>query len=107
MLVLTEEDAGPAAKILAQFAKSKEGKLAVRGGWVEGRLLNAAGMDELASLPPKLQLLAQLIGTLESPITELIFTIEGVCSDVVWVLEEASKKTGSTGATGSTAQEGS
>ena len=92
VLVLSEQDAGPAAKILSRFAKSHEGKLAVRGGWVEGRLLDAAAMEELASLAPKPQLIAQLIGTLESPVTDLIFTIEAIPSELVWILEEASKK---------------
>ncbi len=91
-LILAEQDAGPAANILAQFLKSHEGTLSIRGGWVEGRLLDAAGMRELADLPSKPQLIAQLIGTLEAPVTDLIMTIETVCRELVWVLDEASKK---------------
>jgi large subunit ribosomal protein L10 len=91
-LILAEEDAGPAAKILAQFAKSNEGKLTVRGGWIEGRALDAAEMTAFANLPSKLQLMAQLIGTIEAPITDLVWTLESICAEVVWVLEAASTK---------------
>ncbi len=94
ILVLTEDDAGPAAKILSQFSKSNEGKLSIQGGWVEGRLLDSAEMQAFANLPPRLQLIAQLIGTLDAPVTDLIFTLETICSELVWVLEEASKKVG-------------
>lgn len=94
VLVLTEDDAGPAAKILSQFANSHEGKLFIRGGWVEGRLLDAVDMHAFANLPPRLQLIAQLIGTVDAPATDLIVTLETICSEVVWVLDEASKKVG-------------
>lgn len=90
--VLSGDEAIPVAKILVGFAKTNEGKFIIRGGWVDGQLLNETRVAELASLPPKPQLIAQLIGVLESPITDVIFTIEQLLSEPAWVLEEAGKK---------------
>lgn len=91
-LVLPGEDLIPAAKLLMDFAKEHQEKLTIRGGWVEGQCLDRTRVEELANLPPKPQLIAQLIGVLESPLADLIFTIEAALGELAWVLEEASKK---------------
>ena len=90
-LVLPGEDIVPAAKLLVDFAKDHQEKLAVRGGLVEGQVLDKKGLEFLASLPSKPQLIAELIGVLESPITDLILTLEGALGELPWVIEEASK----------------
>lgn len=89
-LIVPGEDLIPAAKLLADFAKDRKEKLLIRGGWVEGQAVDQARFQEVAGLPAKPQLIAQLIGVLESPLTSLIFTVEQVLGDVPWVLEEAS-----------------
>ena len=89
--VFPGEDLIPAAKLLADFAKQNEEKLQIRGGLVEGQVLDRARFEELANLPPKLQLIAQVIGVLESPVANLVWTLESVLGEVAWVLEEASK----------------
>lgn len=91
-LVLPGEDLIPAAKLLIEFAKSNDEKVAVRGGWVEGQLLDKRRLEELASLPSRPQLLAELIATLESPMTGLVMTVEGVLGELARVIEEAGKK---------------
>lgn len=90
-LVFPGEDLIPSAKLLADFAKDHKEKLSVRGGFVEGQVLDGARFQELANLPPKPQLIAQLIGVLESPVSNVVWTLESVLSEVAWVLEEASK----------------
>ncbi|MBI2885101.1 MAG: 50S ribosomal protein L10 [Candidatus Omnitrophica bacterium] len=90
-LVFPGEDIVPAAKLLVDFAKANQEKLSVRGGFVEGQLLNSKRVEELAALPSKPQLLAELVGVLEAPATDLILTLEQVIGDVAWVLEAASK----------------
>jgi large subunit ribosomal protein L10 len=90
-LVLPGEDVLPVAKLLVDFAKANQDKLAIRGGWIEGQLLDGKQVEELAVLPPRLQLIAQVVGAIESPIAEVILTLEAVLGDVAWVLEEAAK----------------
>ena len=90
-LVLSGDEGGPVAKIIADFAKAHEGKLVIRGGWVEGQLLTDKRVEELASLPARPQLVAQLIGLLESPIANVVMALEGVLGELAWVLEEAGR----------------
>ncbi|MEZ5607757.1 MAG: 50S ribosomal protein L10 [Burkholderiaceae bacterium] len=62
------EDAVAAAKVVADFAKTND-KLVIRAGVYGGKSLDANGVKELASIPSKEVLLAQLCGLLMSPIS--------------------------------------
>jgi large subunit ribosomal protein L10 len=62
------EDAIAAAKVVAEFAKTND-KLVIRGGVYSGTVLDANGVKQLASIPSKEVLLAQLCGLLMSPVS--------------------------------------
>ena len=62
------EDAVAAAKVVADFAKTND-KLVIRGGAFAGKGLDVNGVKELANIPSKEVLLAQLCGLLMSPIS--------------------------------------
>jgi large subunit ribosomal protein L10 len=66
----TSLDAVLLAKALADFAKGHE-KLQFRGGMVEGRLLDAAQAQQVATLPSKQELVAKLLFLLQSPMRRL------------------------------------
>lgn len=91
-LVLPGQEIIPAAKLLVDFAKADREKLNIRGGWIDGQLLDQQALEELASLPPKPQLAAQLIGAIELPLTELVMVLESTLGELAWILEEVSKK---------------
>ena len=62
------EDAVAAARVVADFAKTNE-KLVIRGGAYGGKALDVNGVKQLASIPSKEVLLAQLLGLMQSPIS--------------------------------------
>lgn len=62
------EDAVAAAKVVAEFAKTND-KLVIRSGVYGGKVLDQNGVKQLASIPSKEVLLAQLCGLLKSPIS--------------------------------------
>jgi len=62
------EDAVAAAKVVAEFAKTNA-KLVIRGGAFAGKALDVEGVKQLASIPSKEVLLAQLLGLMQSPIS--------------------------------------
>jgi large subunit ribosomal protein L10 len=92
LVLPSDQDVLPTAKVLVEFAKANQEKFTVRGGFVEGQLLNAKRVEELAGLPGRPQLMAQVVGALEAPISDLIFTIERLIGDIAWIVEEAAKK---------------
>ena len=61
-------DAVAAAKVVADFAKTND-KLVIRAGAFGGKALDANGVKQLASIPSKEVLLAQLLGLMQSPIS--------------------------------------
>ncbi len=60
-------DAVSAAKVVADFAKTND-KLVIRGGAYGGKALDVDGVKQLASIPSREVLLAQICGLLQSPI---------------------------------------
>ena len=61
-------DAVAAAKVVADFSKTND-KLVIRAGAIGGKVLDVAGVKQLANIPSKEVLLAQLCGLLMSPIS--------------------------------------
>ncbi len=62
------QDAVAAAKVVAEFAKTND-KLVIRAGAYGGKALDVNGVKQLASIPSKEVLLAQLLGLMQSPIS--------------------------------------
>ncbi len=62
------EDPVAAAKVVADFAKTND-KLVIRGGVFAGKVLDVNGVKQLANIPSKEVLLAQLCGLLMSPMS--------------------------------------
>ena len=63
-------DAVAAAKVVADFAKTND-KLVIRAGAFAGKALDVNGVKQLANIPSKEVLLAQLCGLLMSPISRI------------------------------------
>ena len=62
------------AKVAVKLAGEMP-KLEIRGAVLDGQVLPAAGVKALASLPPKEVVLAQLLGVLQAPATQLLRTL--------------------------------
>jgi large subunit ribosomal protein L10 len=62
------EDPVAAAKVLNDFAKGND-KLVMRAGAYAGELLDKAGIQALASIPGREELLARLLGVMQAPVS--------------------------------------
>ena len=67
---VSTDDAIAPARILAKFAKTAPA-LEIKAGVVEGTYYDAEGMKAIASVPSRDELLSKLLGSLQSPITNL------------------------------------
>ena len=67
---ISTTDATAPARVLADFAK-KAPALEVKAGVVEGNFYDEAGMKAISSIPSREVLLSKLLGSLQSPITNL------------------------------------
>jgi large subunit ribosomal protein L10 len=57
-----------AAKVLHNFAKTND-KLVIKAGSYAGKVLDKAGVQALASIPSREELLAKLLGVMKAPVS--------------------------------------
>ena len=69
-IAVSKDDATAPARVLAEFAK-KADKLEIKGGVIEGTYYDAKGMQVIATIPSREVLLGKLLGSIQSPITNL------------------------------------
>ena len=69
-IAISKDDATAPARILAKFAKDAKA-LELKAGVVEGEKYDAAGLAELAKIPSREELISRLLGSMQSPITNL------------------------------------
>ena len=82
------DDLSTPSRLLADFARTTRLTLDITGGLVEGRLFGADDVRRLADLPPREVLLAQLLGTMQSPIASLLGAIASPAQQLLSVLEQ-------------------
>ncbi|MFV1993951.1 MAG: 50S ribosomal protein L10 [Verrucomicrobiales bacterium] len=90
-VVTGEQDICAAAKVLKDFASEFE-KAPVKVGVLDGKLLSADQVNELAALPSREVLLAQLLGVLQAPATKLARVLNEPASALARVLKAYGEK---------------
>lgn len=90
-LVLAGADPVAAAKVLSDFAKEFE-KPSVKAGLVDGKSISPAQVKQLAALPSKTELLAQLGGVLQAPMVTFVSSLNGLLMNMVGALEALKAK---------------
>lgn len=73
------------AKTMAKFLKDRE-KMSIAAGVLEGKFIDASMVTRLAKLPTKQQLLGQLVGTLQAPVSGFVNVLAGNLRGLVTVL---------------------
>ena len=76
-LVVTN-DPVTAAKLITEFAKENDAKPAVKGGMFEGRALDVAQVKQLASMPSREQMLAELGAGFQAPLAAFVGALNGL-----------------------------
>jgi len=90
-LATSKDDLVAPAKVISEFIK-KNKKMQVKAGFVEGGTLDANGVMELASLPPKEVLIAKVLGGLNAPISGLVTVLNGNIRGLVVALNAIAEK---------------
>ena len=72
------KDAVGAAKVLTDFAKENDAKPTVKGGVLDGAVIDAAQVKRLAAMPTREQMLAELGAGLQSPLGAFLGAMNGL-----------------------------
>jgi large subunit ribosomal protein L10 len=79
-----EDEVAP-AQIIAEFAK-KYPAVSIFGGTLEGAFIDSTKVNELSRLPSKYQLLGQLVGTINAPVSGFVNVLAGNLRGLATVL---------------------
>ena len=82
-----------AAKILSKFAETNK-NLQIKAGFVEGKVIDEKAVDQLAKMPSKEVLVAQVLGGLNAPITSFVYVLNANLRGLVVALNAIAEKKG-------------
>lgn len=85
------EDPVSAAKITSEFAKTND-KLEIKAGIVDGKLIDVKGVNDLAELPPREVLIAQVLGGFNAPIQGFANVLQGTVRGLVVALNAIAEQ---------------
>lgn len=84
-VVISGDEAGVAAKEL--FAFAKDAPVEVKGGIIGEEVFDAGQMEAYSKLPTKPELIAKLMGTMNAPIQNMVYILNGVPEKFVRTLK--------------------
>ncbi len=90
VLFSQEDPVGP-VKSVYEFIKQYK-KLEVKVGILEGQMLTPDRVKALADLPPREVLIAQVLGTMQAPITSLAYVLNANITGLARALDQIREK---------------
>ena len=78
-MLFAADDVSAPARILNDFIRANR-KMVIKAGLLEGQLIKAAAVTELADLPSREVLLSRLLGAMQAPIVKFARTLDAVRS---------------------------
>lgn len=85
LTVISPDDEVAAAKLVKEFVKEHK-TLTMVAGVLEGKGIDMAEVEKLASLPSKEELLAKMVGSLNAPVSGFVNVLSGNLRGLVTVL---------------------
>ena len=89
-LALAKDDTGAVVKALVEFGK--ETTLSLKGAVIDGNVFDAKQAEAFSKLPTRDQLLAMLMGTMNAPVRNLMYAMNGVASKLVRTLQAVAEQ---------------
>ncbi|MFP4364255.1 MAG: 50S ribosomal protein L10 [Spirochaetia bacterium] len=89
-VVLTRDESGPAAKVILDF--EKDTPVEVKGGLVNGNVYDKNQVVEYSKLPTRDELIAMLMSTMNAPLQNLVYVLNGVPQKLVRTLQAVADK---------------
>ena len=79
------------AKVITEFAKENE-KIEIKGGFVDGQILDLAGVKQLSDTPSKVELITMIARGINGPATGLAGTVNAVMASLARGIKAAAEK---------------
>ncbi len=91
-MAFCSDDGIAPARLLKEYFKKNKIDLKIKSGLIDGRVFSPEKIMEIASLPSKDVLIAQMINGVKSPIYSLVFILQGPLRGLIYTLEAVKKQ---------------
>lgn len=85
-------DETSASKIVMEAAKKYGDKISAKSAYVDGNRVDVNGVKELAAMPTKEELIAKMLGSMQSPVTKFAGVLSATLRSVVLALNAVAEK---------------
>ena len=92
-LVTTVEDVVAPSKVVNDFVRTSR-ILQIKGALLEGQLIPASEVENLAALPPREVLLGKVVGGMQAPMYGLVAVLAGTIRQLGYVLQARAEQLG-------------
>ncbi len=90
-VALTADDPVAAAKLLTEFART-HAKFVFKAGIVDGRVIDVADIERLATMPSKEELISKMMFLINSGAQRMAVVASGLARNIAIVIKEARAK---------------
>jgi large subunit ribosomal protein L10 len=90
-MVFGFDDPSVSARIIHEFWK-KTDKPTIKAYCLENKLLTVEDFEKIAKLPPRDELLAQLLGSVQGPVVIFVMTLDGVIRNFIGLVDALAEK---------------
>ena len=90
--ILTNEDPSQVTKTIFDYTEKNNIKFVIKKGLLDNELVDESTLVKLSKLPSKDILLSQLMGSMMSPLTSLVFVMNGTVQALATVIQRHVEK---------------
>ncbi|MBC8390002.1 MAG: 50S ribosomal protein L10 [Actinobacteria bacterium] len=91
-IAFCSDDGIAPARLLKDYFKKNKIDLKIKSGLIDGRVFNPEKIMEIASLPPRDVIIAQMVAGIKFPLYSLVFILQGPLRGLIYTLEAVKKQ---------------
>lgn len=90
-VAICDGESSAAAKVFVDYGEDFP-EIRIKGGIFEGEVVDVSGIERIAKLPSRQELVSEFVGLLSAPMSNLVGVLEQARSNIVNVLEGLKEK---------------
>jgi large subunit ribosomal protein L10 len=93
-LIIGFDDPIAPIKTVVEYQRTARNTFVARKAFLDGQVIPAAKLSELATLPPRDVMIAEFAGMLQSPITNLVYLLQATLQEFSGLLDARAEQMG-------------
>lgn len=91
-MIFGYSDISAPAKAVTEYVRTARTALAITGAFLDGQVMQAAAVADLANLPSRESMIAQFVGSMQSPIATFSGLISGVVREFAGLIDARAQQ---------------